>query len=180
MSYKQGDLRATFREIAFSLRTSGGVPVTGATFATTDLQLRAPGASAYVNCNSTQQSAVVEIGGGDYVYTFTAAELATAGPGLSFKVGKTGAQSVTYGADIVAAAIGSVVSGSSAIGFLGTLTVATADHYKDAWVHMLTGACAGQVKRIGGMSTAGQITLAPTYLFSTNPGNGDIFEIINQ
>src|SRR6185503_10225855 len=90
---KQAHPIAAFRTIVFHLSNpTTGAAITGQTFATTDLQVRAPGAASYANCNATQQGAVVELGGGDYEYTFTTAEIATPGTGASFKINKAGAQ----------------------------------------------------------------------------------------
>lgn len=61
-----------------------------------------------------------------------------------------------------------------------TITVASADYYKDAWLHIEDGALAGQVKRIGAMTVGGQITLAATYAFSAAPAAGVNVRIINR
>lgn len=60
-----------------------------------------------------------------------------------------------------------------------TITVANADHHKDAWLHLEDGALAGEVKRIGSMTTGGQITLAAGYAYSAAPASGVNVRIVN-
>lgn len=60
------------------------------------------------------------------------------------------------------------------------IAVATTDFYKDAWLLVEDGACAGQVKRIGSMSIGGQITLATGYVFSTALAAGVNVRIVNR
>lgn len=55
------------------------------------------------------------------------------------------------------------------------------DFWKDAYVHVLTGSLAGQVKKIGGFTTSGGIfALASGFTFAGTPANGDVVELINQ
>lgn len=61
-----------------------------------------------------------------------------------------------------------------------TLSVASADYYKDAWLHVEDGALAGQIKRIGAMTVGGQITLAAGYAFSVAPAAGVNIRIVNR
>jgi hypothetical protein len=182
MSYRQSHPIAAFREIVFSLRTSAGAPLTAQTFATADLQLRKPGASSFVNCNAGQQTAVVEIGGGDYVYTFLASELDTVGTGFCFKVNKAGAVQVEYADEIQRAFFATAITGTlGASSFTTDRTETTNDFWKDALIEALSGALVGQVKKIGGYDgTAKKITLAQPQSFTGAPVNGDIFELINR
>lgn len=60
------------------------------------------------------------------------------------------------------------------------ITVGTADFYKNALLHIETGTGAGQVAKIGAMTTGGQITLATGFAFAVAPVAGDLVRIINR
>ncbi len=178
MSYKQSHPVAAFREIVFHLDDAGGAPLTGQTFATTDLQVRKPGANAYVNCNATQQTAVV-----DYAYRFTAAELDTVGDGLVFKVNKAGALAVLRGVNTVERAyfLTAVTGTLAANTFTTDRSEAVDGYWRDAFLVAVSGALIGQVKKVGGYTGANkQVTLVLGLAFTSAPVNGDLFEIINR
>lgn len=60
------------------------------------------------------------------------------------------------------------------------ITVGSVDFFKDAWLLLEDGALAGQVKRIGAMTTPGTITLASGYAFSAAPAAGVNCRIVNR
>jgi hypothetical protein len=183
MSYKQNQPLATLREVVFHLSDSAtGLPVTGATFSGAEIQIRKPGAVAYVNANAGQQTAVVEIGGGDYVYTATVAEFDTAGPGFALKVNKAGSLLFTNMDEIVRAFFFKSITGTlGASSFTTDRTEATTDFWKDVLVLSLDGANVGQVKKIGAYNGASKLmTLATGLAFAAAPSNGDNFEIIDR
>lgn len=184
---KQKDPRAAFREVVFHLADSAGNALTGKTFSGAEIQIRKPGASAYANADSVQQAAVVEIGGGDYVYTCTTGEFDTAGPGWAIKVNKAGA--------LVWTLVDAIVPATFVTAATGTLTssIMTSDRaeadgcWNDVFLVALTGALAGQVKRVGSslfgggyVSASGKFTLATGQFWTAAPVNGDVFEIVNR
>ncbi len=180
MAYKQAHPLASFRIIVFHLSTSAGAALTGQTFSTTDLQIAKPGDTSYANCNSTQQSAVVELGGGDYAYTFTTTELGTTGIGGAFKVAKSGAVAVTYSFDVDPAFFATVQTGTlTATAFTTNRTETTDDYWEDALIVALSGSLIGQVKKIGAYTGSSKtVTLAGTLTFTGAPSNGDVFELL--
>lgn len=183
MAYRQNHPNAQDREIVFHLTDSvTGLPKLGQVFAGTDLQLRKPGANAYANCNAGQQAAVVEIGAGDYVYTFAQAEFDTPGPGFAFKVNKAGALLWTDTDEIQRAFLGTAVAGTLlSTAFTTSRTDPTPNHWQNSLIVFLTGNLAGQVKQIGAYAVAGGlITLAGSLTFTGPPANGDIFELIDR
>lgn len=179
---KQSHPLAAYREIVFHLTSSStGAPLTGQTFATTDLQIRKPGAALYANCNAAQQTAVVEIGGGDYVYTCTAAELDTPGTGFSFKANKAGAQLWTMTDEIQRALFTTVQAGTlTAASFTSDRTETVDNFWQDVLVRAISGQLIGQVKKIGAyLGSTKMFTLATGLSFTQAPLAGDVFEIIN-
>lgn len=184
---KQKHPIAAFREVVFHLQDASGAPLTGKTFATTDIQIRKPGASAYANADATQQTAVVEIGGGDYVYTCTTAELDTIGTGWSFKVNKTGAVEWVFVDTIERAAFATAQSGTLATSIVTTDRTEADKFWNDALLLAISGALAGQVKKIGSAANGGGYTLsggtfglANGQFWTAAPAVGDVFEIINR
>jgi hypothetical protein len=180
MAYKQGHPLAKFRGFLFHLSTTAGAAITGATFATTDLQIAKPGDTTYTNCDSTQQSAVVELGAGDYVYTATTTELGTAGTGGGFKVGKSGAVAYTQSFDVDPAFFANASTGTlGATAFTTNRTETTDDCWKDVLITALSGSLIGQVKKIGGYTGSSKtVTLVSGLTFTGAPSAGDVFELL--
>lgn len=183
MAYKQGHLLAKEREFPFHLATTLGAPVTGATFATTDLQIAKPGDTTYTNCNAGQQAAVVEIGGGDYVYTATTTELGVAGRGGLFKINKAGAVAYTIAFEVDQAYFATATATTLTAGsFTTDRTEATDNYWADALIVALSGGLLGQVKKISGYTGSSKTVAIANGVaggpFTAAPTAGDIFEIL--
>jgi hypothetical protein len=85
---------------------------------------------------------------------------------------------------VAPAIVRGVTSGSPTTTVIPTnITVANADHHKDAWLLIedsaAAGALAGESKRIGSMTAGGTITLAAGYAFSAAPPAGVNVRIMN-
>jgi hypothetical protein len=188
--YKQSHPDPAQREIIFQMTKSDGTPDTGLTFAAGDLKLRKPRAfgaaansSPWVNVDDTQRAAVVELGFGAYVYTFTPPELDTPGPGFGFHAQKGTGQHWTNVDEIQRAVLGKVAAGTlTSVAFTTDLTESGANLRTDCLITFLTGALAGQTKKIGASASgaSAMITLAATLAFTTAPAVGDIFEILSR
>lgn len=177
MPYKQSNPIAGERLMGFSMRSSTtGAPQTGLTFSGAELQVLKAGGS-YANFAGT----VTDVGGGDYTYQFTAAELNTSGIVL-LKVNKSGSSQYTLNDQVNRAFLASAITGTLTTStFTSDRTEATNDYWKDCLVVFLTGSLAGQVKKIGGYTGSSKLfTLASGLVFTAAPANGDIFEIINR
>jgi hypothetical protein len=74
-----------------------------------------------------------------------------------------------------------VLSGLTLTSFTANRTE-SADHYwRDAYASVLTGACAGQVKKVGGYTGSSKMfSLASSAQFTTLLGAGDFIELINR
>lgn len=184
---KQNHPIAAFREVVFHLEDSTGAPITGKTFSGTDIQIRKPGAAAYVNADATQQAAVVEIGGGDYVYTCTVAELDTVGIGWAFKVNKAGAVQWAMVDEVQPAAFVTAAAGTLSTSQMTSDRTEGDTYWNDVFLVALTGALAGQVKRVGSalfgggyISAGGKFTLANGQSWTAAPVAGDIFEVVDR
>lgn len=180
---KQKHPIAAFREVVFNIGK------TGLTFSGADIQIRKPGAAAYANADSTQQAAVVEIGGGSYVYTCTQAELDTVGTGWSLKVDKTSSGATLWALSdtIERTAFATAQSGTLSTSVLTTDRTEADTFWNDVMLLAISGALAGQVKRVGNaaygggyVQSTGKFTLATGQLWSAAPGVGDVFEIIDR
>jgi len=182
MGYRKSHPIAAFREMIFTCASSStGLPMTGLTFSGGDLQIRKSGASAYVNCNATQQTAVVEIGGGGYVYTFTTAELDTVGV-LAFKLQKTGVIYNVESNSVEQAYFMTAVTGTlTTVTFTSNRTETTDDYWKDCLVIALDGALAGQVKKVGAYAGSSKLfTLATGFVWTAAPVNGTFYELVDR
>jgi hypothetical protein len=190
MPYKQSHPDPAFRELIFQMTKADGTPDTGLAFNAGELQLRKPRAfgaaansSPWVNVDATQRAAVVELGNGAYVYTFTQAELDTPGPGFAFKAQKGTGQYWINEDEIQRAYFGKVSAGTlTAAAFTCDRAEAAAAHWKNALVTFVTGALAGQVSKVGAFTPGvpALITLAADYVFTGAPVVGDIFELVNK
>lgn len=189
MDYKQGHPDPAHRELIFHMSKADGTPDTGLAFVAGNLKFRKPRAfgaaansSAYANVDGTQLAAVVELGGGDYVYTFTAAEHAVPGKG-AFQAQKGTGLFWTDRIDIARAYIGVIVAGTlGASAFTTDRAEATANYWKDCLITFVTGNLAGQTKKIGASAGGANqlITLATGLAFTGAPAAGDIYEILTR
>ena len=177
MPFKQSNPIATERLLGFSMRSSTtGLPQTGLTFSGADLQILKAGGS-YANFGGT----VVDVGGGDYTYQHTAAELNT--PGLiMFKINKAGSTPYTQAEQVVRATMFTVLTGTLTLSTFTTDRSETVnDYFKDCLVLFLTGNLAGQVKKVGAYAGSNKMfTLATGLVWTSVPGNGDVGEVINR
>ncbi len=190
MAYKQSHPDPAHREIIFQMTKSDGTPDTGLTFSAGNLQLRKPRAfggaansSSWTNVDSGQLAAVVELGNGAYIYTFTQAELDTPGPGFAFKAQKGTGLYWTNVDEIQRAYLGKVQAGTlTTAAFTCDRAEAVADHWENALVTFLTGSLAGQVSKVGAFTPGSPalITLATGYTFTGAPAANDIYELLNR
>lgn len=178
MLFRQSIPIAARREILFRLTNAGGGIVTGQTFSGSEIQVRKAGGSL---ANAANSVSVTEIGAtGLYVYPASVGELDTPGS-LLLRVNKTGAILFYEEHLVTPGFFGSVIAGTlTATAFSTDRTDATS-HWKDALVTMLTGALAGQVKKIGAFANAaGLITLGTGLTFTTAPAATDVFELVTS
>lgn len=189
MRFKQNQPLPEFREIVFHLtNANNGQPLPSQSFSGGDIQIRKPGTGGpggYVNANATQQTNVIYLGDGDYVYTLTQAELDTAGTGFAFKVAKAGALLWTLNETIDQAFFFKTITGTLTNSSMTTdRTETTNDFWNNVLVRALDGANKGQIKRValvGGYTGSNKLFMLETGMsFTSVPVNGDNFQIINE
>lgn len=190
MPYKQGHPDPAQREIIFQMSKSDGTPDTGLSFVSGDIQIRKPRAfgaaansSPWVNVDASQLAAIVELGSGSYVYTFTQAELDTPGPGFAFKAKKGSGLLWIFQDEIIRCYLGKVQAGTlNASSFTCDRTESSPKHWKNALITFITGTLTGQVMKVGDFTPGSPslITLDTHQAFTAAPAIGDIFELINK
>jgi hypothetical protein len=121
---------------------------------------------------------------GLFYVEFALADLDTSGPS-ALVISNTGGTKTMEKREIPffvePAFFATVVSGLTATSFTANRTE-TADHYwRDAYASVLTGTCAGQVKKIGGYTGSSKMfSLASGVQFTGLLGAGDFIELINR
>lgn len=182
MKLRQNEPTPALRTRMFVLKASDGVtPFTGA-LAGADVQLSKAG-SGLANAVGVATN-IASIGLYKLVLDIT--DLDTQGE-LVMAVVKTGVQTMVLSLGQVTPRnpyspqfFGSVLAGTLTAGsFTSTATSAIADHWKDSLCRFITGALAGQVRKIGNNSTTGLLTVLPDP-FNSAPAVNDIFELINS
>lgn len=133
----------------------------------------AAGANAVVEEDATDMPGI-------YYYELTEAEADTPGPGV-VRISKTSTETREIPFFIEQATFGKAATGTLTPSSFTTNLTQTSDFWKDNLVRFITGALAGQVKKIGAFAnTGGLITLATGLVFTAAPANNDVFELVSK
>lgn len=183
---KQSDPRATHRRIFFTCVDAAALQtrLQSSDMSTFTVRLTknggataAPGAAAPTQVDSTNMKGVFYI-------ELTTGDLDTAGP-CCLRIANTGGtktmevREISFHVEL--AAFATVVSGLTVSAFTSNRTEATDQYWKDVYASVLTGACAGQVKKIGGyVGSSKMFSLVSGAQFTAALGTGDFVELINR
>lgn len=121
---------------------------------------------------------------GMFYLELTATEIDTVGS-VALKISNTGGTKTMepreIEVEILTAYFATVVAGTLLTGAFTSDRTEADNFWKDCLATALTGALAGQVKKVGAFGTVGGLfTLATGYTFTGAPGIGDIFEIVDR
>lgn len=169
---------AARRRIPFRMVDSadGKTAKTGLTFAAADVKVSKSGAA-----EANSAGTVTEVAGGTYYYEPTAGEVDTLGY-VQLRVVKSGALDFVAVVQIVEEGTRGAVAtdaGNGATSFKTDLADTTNDVHKDKLCLFLTGALAGQVKRVTAFNGSTKfLTVQGGY--TGTPASGDKFRLINQ
>lgn len=190
MPYRQSHPDPAMREIIFQMTKADGTPDTGLAFVAGNLQLRkgrafgaAANSSLWVNVDATQLAAVVEIGIGTYIYTFTAAEIDTPGA-MAFKAQKGTGLLFTTSDEVQRAYLATVVAGTlTTAAFSCSRTEVNANHFKNSLVLIHTGPLAGELVKCSAFTPGSPalVTLDATFgILTAAPIAGAVIEFVNR
>lgn len=183
---KQSDPRAAFRRVYFTCVDTAALQtrLAASDMSTFTVKISknggtpaSPAASAPVEVGATDQKGI-------FYVPLAAADVDTAGS-LTIKITNTGGTKTMEPREIVVqieqAFMASVVSGLSVTSFTVDRTETVDNHFKNAYVEVLSGACAGQVAKIGGYVGSSKLCLlAGGFQFTSALATGDVVEFINR
>lgn len=133
----------------------------------------AAGANAVVEDDATDLPGI-------YYYELSEGEADTPGPGV-VRIAKAGTETREIPFFVEQAQFGKAQTGTLTTSAFTTNLTQANDVWKDNLVRFLTGALAGQVKKVGAFAnTGGLITLATELAFTAAPAHDDIFELISK
>lgn len=183
---KQSDPRATHRRIFFTCVDAAALQtrLQSSDMSTFVVRLSKNGGTA----NAATAAAPVQVDAtnakGLFYVELALADVDTIGP-CSLVITNTGGTKTMEKREIAFAVeqafLVTVVTGLTTTTFTTNRTETTDNYWRDVYANVLTGACAGQAKKIGGYTGSSKMfTLASGFAFTSVLGVGDVVEIVNR
>lgn len=182
---KQSDPRAAHRRIFFTCvdTTALQTRLQSSDMSAFVVRLSKAGAAATATAAAPVQVDSTNAKGLFYV-ELASADIDTTGPAALIITNAGGAKTMErreIGFHVDPAFFTTVTSGLTTTSFTADRSENTNNYWRDAYASVLTGACAGQVKKIGGyVGSSKMFTLASGFQFTAPLGVGDFIELINR
>ena len=184
---KQSDPRTAHRVIYFTAvdNADGKTPIQASDMSggTWSIYLSKAGAAPAPIAGGTPSEVSAANQKGLFALTLAIGDLDTQG-GCGLTIANTGGTKTMFRRelqlDVQEAFFTTVVTPLSQTSFVCDRAEAIAGYWQDAYITMLTGVCAGQVKKIGGYTVTKQVTLVAGLQFTATLGAGDIGMIVNR
>lgn len=185
-SLKRSDPRASFRRIYFTCVDAAALQtrLQSSDMSTFTLKMSKNGSTSLITPAGTPVQVDATNAKGLFYLELTAAEIDTP-PEATLIVTNTGGTKTMERREIAfrvePAVFATVVAGLNTTSFTTDRTETSDNYWKDVYVSVLTGALAGQVKKIGAYAGSSKMfTLAAPGAFTDVLGAGDIVELINR
>lgn len=183
---KQSDPRATHRRVFFTCvdTTALQTRLQSSDMSTFTVRLTKNGGTANAAAAAAPTQVDATNAKGLFYVELALADLDTPGPS-SLVITNAGGTKTMEKREIAfhveLASFATVASGLTVSSFTSDRTEATDQYWKDVYASVLTGVCAGQVKKVGSYTGASKMfTLVAGSQFTTTLGTGDFVELINR
>lgn len=183
---KQSEPRAAFRVVYFTAVdvTDGKTPLQASDMSTFVVRISKAGAASGLIAGGAPVELSATNEKGLFTVALAIADLDTAGPAVLLVTNTGGTKSMLrreIPLKIERAFMASVVTGLSVTSFTVDRTESNDNHFRNTYVEVLTGACAGQVAKIGGyVGSSKMCLLAGGFQFTSTLSTGDVVEFINR